>query len=340
MKRVLGVVLSALFAGGALAQITIGPEDAPAVGMSVTTYSTGTETFTPGSGNNQNWDISGFDYSPFNFNTYVDPAGTPFADTFPTATHCADASGSYAYFRAANNGLFYLGSAVTVDTFEIIQIPEEEVLTIPFPCTMNSAWSTVVYIEIEIFPGITTGSKDSTRNVVDSWGTLTTPDWSASALRVAGHSFFQIYANGVPQGSPTESWDYNWLTENGSRGATYSNFDATGPNFTTGEISYTTGGGSAVDPVRGPVAESFKLSQNYPNPFNPTTNLPLELAKSAKVELTIYNEMGQIVNHMNYDLSAGQHALPIDGSAWSTGNYFAKVVAGSEAQTTRMVLVK
>ncbi|MFQ5675495.1 MAG: PQQ-dependent sugar dehydrogenase, partial [bacterium] len=39
----------------------------------------------------------------------------------------------------------------------------------------------------------------------------------------------------------------------------------------------------------------FALAQNYPNPFNPTTVISYVLAKSSDVELTIYNQLGQLV---------------------------------------------
>ena len=152
--------------------------------------------------------------------------------------------------------------------------------------------------------------------------------------------WFKNLVHGQQIGETIEDWGCNWVTANGGRTASYTNPDATGPNFTTGEIDFSSAGTVDVDPIRGPIAENFKVSQNYPNPFNPSTTLPIEMAKSGKVELTIYNEMGQVVSQMNYDLGVGQHELPIDGSARSTGSYFANVKTGTEAQTTKMVLVK
>ncbi|MBE9509439.1 MAG: T9SS type A sorting domain-containing protein, partial [Bacteroidetes bacterium] len=39
----------------------------------------------------------------------------------------------------------------------------------------------------------------------------------------------------------------------------------------------------------------YSLSQNYPNPFNPATTIAYSLASNSKVELTIYNLLGQKV---------------------------------------------
>jgi len=38
------------------------------------------------------------------------------------------------------------------------------------------------------------------------------------------------------------------------------------------------------------------LNQNYPNPFNPSTSIKYDLVKNTKVELSIYNILGQKVN--------------------------------------------
>ncbi|MBL0063277.1 MAG: T9SS type A sorting domain-containing protein [bacterium] len=342
MKKVLGIVLAALCAGSALAQITINSGNAPAIGSTMASYgTTGNVDWNPGSGSNQTWNITSFDYTQDGGGTYVLPSSTPYAATFPSATHCVTAGdNTWSYYRVANDGLYFVGFVALADTLEIIQDPEPDALVLRFPCTMGTNWTTVIRITYEILPGFVMTTVDSSTNTVDGWGNLTAPGWTEAALRASSHGYLSSYMNGQPLGEATESWSYMWVTQNGNRGASYSNPDATGPGFTTGEVGYTTTGTVDVDPIRGPVAENFKLSQNYPNPFNPNTTLPIELAKSAKVELTIYNEVGQVVSTMSYDLSAGQHNLPIDGSAWSTGSYFANVKAGDEAQTTRMLLVK
>jgi len=342
MKKVLGIVLTALCVGSALAQITITQNNAPGVGMTMSDFSTSSDVnWSPGSGSNQTWNIASFSYSLRSTSEYISPSGTPYENEFPTASHCVNSGGEgYTYYRVANNGIYLLGFGTIIEEEIFVQRPDQEVLIVAFPCTMGTTWTSVMRFTTEPIPGHTYVMLDSSIYTVDGWGTLTTPDWTEAALRFMAHGWLKYFVDGQQNGVTVEDWGYNWVTANGGRGASYSNPDATGPGFTTGEVGYTTTGTVDVDPIRGPVAENFKLSQNYPNPFNPNTNLPIELAKSAKVELTIYNEVGQVVSTMSYDLSAGQHNLPIDGSAWSAGSYFANVKAGDEAQTTRMLLVK
>ena len=89
-----------------------------------------------------------------------------------------------------------------------------------------------------------------------------------------------------------------------------------------------------------PLATTFAVGQNYPNPFNATTILPLELGHPSLVKLTVYSIDGRTVQQSLLGLTAGHHDLPIDGSQWSTGNYFAEVIAGKSRQTVRMLLLK
>ena len=113
------------------------------------------------------------------------------------------------------------------------------------------------------------------------------------------------------------------------------------PNFTTGDLYVTQYGGQlSADPPRGPVADRFSIGQNYPNPFNPTTTLPVELQRNAKVTISIYDETGRLVSNEEMELPAGAHNLPIDGSHWATGAYFARVNADGQSLSTKMTLIK
>jgi subtilisin-like proprotein convertase family protein len=89
-----------------------------------------------------------------------------------------------------------------------------------------------------------------------------------------------------------------------------------------------------------PLANTITVEQNYPNPFNPTTVLPVQLAKPGRLDLTIFNELGRIVSRRAFDFPAGSHILPIDGTTWSSGAYFAQIRTGNEMKSVQMQLVK
>lgn len=89
---------------------------------------------------------------------------------------------------------------------------------------------------------------------------------------------------------------------------------------------------------------SFKVEQNYPNPFNPTTLVSFTLPQAARVQVSLYNILGQQVFQNDLgQLVKGMHSWKIDGSALSSGIYFYRVTANGKQQfseTRRMLLMR
>lgn len=54
----------------------------------------------------------------------------------------------------------------------------------------------------------------------------------------------------------------------------------------------------------------------------------------------MYDATGRLVLNETHTLGAGVHELPIDGSGWASGAYFAKVRANGVSATRAMRLVK
>jgi len=58
----------------------------------------------------------------------------------------------------------------------------------------------------------------------------------------------------------------------------------------------------------------YSLFQNYPNPFNPATTIAYSLASNSKVELTVYNLLGQKVRTLVSGVqSMGVYKMNWDG---------------------------
>ncbi|MEP0007792.1 MAG: lamin tail domain-containing protein, partial [Balneola sp.] len=87
--------------------------------------------------------------------------------------------------------------------------------------------------------------------------------------------------------------------------------------------------------------DSFVLKQNYPNPFNPSTNISFVLPQSAKVQLTVYNMLGQKVETLvDGNLTSGSHTVRFEASNLSSGIYIYQLRTPTTSLTQRMVLVK
>ncbi|MCB9357596.1 MAG: proprotein convertase P-domain-containing protein [Calditrichaeota bacterium] len=89
-----------------------------------------------------------------------------------------------------------------------------------------------------------------------------------------------------------------------------------------------------------PLITLFEVGQNYPNPFNPVTSLPITLTRPAEITVQVSNTLGQTVYSSVMSLTAGRHDVMLDGSGWSSGNYFARVWNGTEEKRVRMLLLK
>lgn len=83
------------------------------------------------------------------------------------------------------------------------------------------------------------------------------------------------------------------------------------------------------------------LHQNYPNPFNPTTNIKYELLKNAKVELNVYNLLGQKVRTLvNEFQMKGEYTIIFNSDRLSNGVYVYRLKTSEGVLTRKMLLVK
>jgi hypothetical protein len=115
-------------------------------------------------------------------------------------------------------------------------------------------------------------------------------------------------------------------------------------NITLTPEGTTSVSGSGVAP------EAFSLNQNYPNPFNPSTTISFQLPTTSRVNLQVFNLLGQqVVTLVNGDIAAGTQSivwngLDNSGRAVASGMYFYKLnatsaVGGKEFSSIRKMLL-
>ena len=94
------------------------------------------------------------------------------------------------------------------------------------------------------------------------------------------------------------------------------------------------------------VSDKYYLSQNYPNPFNPETIIELSLPVKSKINLTIYNILGQKVETLIDDIKpAGSHRISWDGTdnrklKVASGIYFYKLTSEDNFISKKMLFLK
>jgi hypothetical protein len=99
--------------------------------------------------------------------------------------------------------------------------------------------------------------------------------------------------------------------------------------------------GTGIEPDGSMIAEGFQLRQNYPNPFNPVTAISFTMNRASKVNLEVYNVLGEkVATLVNGQKPAGEHVVEFDATNLSSGLYFYTLTAGEFKETRKMVLMK
>jgi len=84
-----------------------------------------------------------------------------------------------------------------------------------------------------------------------------------------------------------------------------------------------------------------RLNNNYPNPFNPSTKISFDIAKKAKVELVIFNILGQRVKTLVKDnLNPGSYEYQFNAKKLSSGMYIAVLKSSDFMFSQKMILMK
>ncbi|MFQ5865936.1 MAG: T9SS type A sorting domain-containing protein [bacterium] len=91
---------------------------------------------------------------------------------------------------------------------------------------------------------------------------------------------------------------------------------------------------------------NYSLVQNYPNPFNPETKIEFSLQKSGRVEISIYNLLGQeIITLVNEVKSPGKYQVKWNGknrygTDVSSGIYFYQMKTENFTDMKKMMLIR
>jgi hypothetical protein len=100
---------------------------------------------------------------------------------------------------------------------------------------------------------------------------------------------------------------------------------------------------STVDAAgeRGVIPTVFAYYQNYPNPFNAQTSLHFDVPQQSRVQITIYNIMGQqVARPVDRPYAPGRYRVAYDASGLPSGMYLVKMTAADYTKIGKMMLLK
>ncbi|GEM_PF-2211077 len=122
--------------------------------------------------------------------------------------------------------------------------------------------------------------------------------------------------------------------------------DETAESMLSGDVILNEGNPRPIEMSIRDIPEEFKLTQNFPNPFNPVTTIQYQLPQDARVQLVIYNQLGQQVKTLvDEEQAAGYYRIEWNatndaGMPVSSGMYIYRLQTGEFSDVKRMIFLK
>lgn len=169
---------------------------------------------------------------------------------------------------------------------------------------------------------------------------LTSPNSEAYIIQVAKDELFEtifitesgITSNNFTLDSLSPGTTYYWrVSAKGNSGCSpFSN-----------SWSFTTTGSVNTDETNNVIPAEYVLYQNYPNPFNPSTIINYSIPAAGKVEIKIYDIIGnEISTLLNEFKQPGNYKINFNSNIIPSGVYFYQIKAGNFSDTKKMLLIR
>jgi hypothetical protein len=247
---------------------------------------------TPGTpGMAQTWDLSGLTTDSVIQISFVDPATTPDAASFPLATIAADNDSGYAYSAFGATGGQFLGISLTGLATIVYTDPMQMVV---YPATYLTTWTDAFAANFSIggFPIARTGTVTAE---VDGYGTLVMPYGTLTDVLRATYVEEHTDDNGF--GATTLHHEYTYFLQAGTHYPIVDIYTITvtpafGPPTTVQGTHWL-----VVDPQSAvPSAQDPFAFTTYPNPVTDQLNVVLSQAEGAST-LDLIDASGRLVEH-------------------------------------------
>ena len=354
MRPLISFLLLTLLSSKLHSQITLTKADMPIAGDSIylSLPDSLAEIDLSDTGPNSSWDFSYLEAAFQQREVFLSPSQSPFSLQifFLGATIVREISSpdsiagialgeGFEYFNSGNSAYEGMGWGGSVNGIPVplVNNPKDQVYS--FPLTYGDDTISTSFVAELAVPGLNVYLRQerSRTNIVDGWGSLSTPYGLFDALRltstIVGRDSFALDTVGFAANIPT-SRQYKWLT-NGKGIPVFQvntiEIDSIGEVQTS--IRYQD---SARDvPLLG-IATSLetKALQLFPNPASKTVSIEGNFTPGKIYSLQIFSADGKLISKM--DMKTGFETLEL--TSLPIGSYLVRVLGEDRQYTGRLII--
>lgn len=342
--------MGSVFFMSTYAQITITSNDLLDVGDSVNLANVedmppGFDPGPPGTG--QHWDFSAFVMDTNSMIYFSDPAGTPYASSFPTSNIAVEGMVEEGWaYTTKNTFLFQIdGVAGSYDIFEdVVAHFDPPEIMFSFPVNYLDSMEQTTTMEVVILSpeppadSVRVKAVTTVSTKVDAWGELTTPIWSGDVLRIRDVRImidstwikligFWIYL----ETNTTISINYKYMANDVGYPVVQFSVDTSGTEYSV--INYHLDAGLGENEL---YADNDIVFDIFPNPAS--TSIYCRMLKAeVEGEMVIYDLTGREMDKVM--ILPGTKQYRVDVSAYPPGLYHMILKTASEILGQKKLVV-
>jgi hypothetical protein len=197
---------------------------------------------------------------------------------------------------------------------------------------------------------VTIANQDSITVTFDAWiyavlpsGFYYGPVINRTLTLTGGASLVRTMTQFVPGGAPPGMYSYIGYVGDFPDvvwDSSYFNFTKLGFDGAGGNNNWElTGWDQEI--IHNATVTEFALFEPYPNPFNAEATLSFALAQAGEMSLVVYDIQGRVVERIVEGwMPEGSYQVKFNGAELSSGVYFVRLTAGSNAHTCKLLLIK
>ncbi len=363
MKKIATFIFMIVFSTCIFAQITVATTDLPtsASKIRLSTATTVGSINYAATGANYNWDFSTLVATSQTIDTFVAVTATSiyYYPSFITSANQAEKqpnvnlgimtlSNEYNFYKNATASYAMIGYGAQ---FSVIPVPiplkyDNPDVMYKFPLNYNNTDSSVSKGSVSLPTLGYFGEKKNRKNLVDGWGTLTTPYGTFQVLRVKSvinvtDSLHLDTIMTFPINITRAITEYKWIAKNiGYPLLTITETSTAGlPATKTYVYVDSLRQFAGIEPIKDISKTELKL---YPNPAKDQITIEYNLNTTAEVDISVYDLTGKKVKTLlKKEQNRGSYELPVNllSDGFNKGIYFIKLNVDNNTIVKKLVVM-